>query len=711
MKDLKNILSKKLFAALVLLSVAALAFTVFVISDNITKNKIEVLKNEKYNIYSQKLKDNIEILIKNKQESTLSIALALSQNPDIKSALNNKDTGYLHLKRFSKILAKNTSLKNTWFHVIDKNGVSIYRSWIDKRGDSLRKIRLDVVKMIEKPQLISTISTGKFDMTFKSMVPIYDKKEFIGIFEIISHFNSIADQLHHQGISSVILVDKSYKEQLTKPLTKLFIGDYYVANGNVSKELTDYVKKNSVQEFFKNEKPYILDENFGKLITTYSIPDIKGNPMGLIIAFRDLSSISMNDVKILKSNTIFYTVIPILLFGLLGYYFITKKHAKQLDCKVKERTKELNSEKLYIQTILDTNPSIILVTRNSTLLSANKSFFKFFESESIDDFKENYNCICDLFLKIDDNDFPRDKTIAGKNWAEYLANYSSEDHLVELKYKEKIYFFTINGLYLNFKDEILVTMQNITELKNKEKLLFEQSKLASMGEMIGNIAHQWRQPLSVISSGATGIKIQREYKQLDDQELYRICNMINDNAQYLSKTIDDFKNFIKGDREKSSFHISTEIEKLKTLMDSSIRTYNLQLCVNIKDDILVHGYENELLQCFINIFNNAKDVLKNNDPEQRFIDIDISNDDKNLHVKFTDNGGGMSKSIQSKIFEPYFTTKHKSKGTGLGLHMTYNIIVNGMGGNIEVENIKTVKNNKTYTGAQFTVTLPINNRS
>ncbi len=711
MKSLKFILRKKLFDILIFLSILVISVIVFIISDDLTKSKIEILKNEKYNIYSQKLKENIKVLIDNKQESTLSIALALAQNRDIKKVLKQNDIKYQDLKKFTDTLAENTNLKNVWFHLINRNGISVYRTWIDKRGDDLKPIRPDVLKMMTQPRIMTIISTGKFDMTFKSMVPIYDEKEFIGIFEIISHFNSISSQLMQENVSSLILVDKKYKKQLTKPFSKTFLGEYYIANIDADKKLIAYVEEKSPEKFFENNKPYILDTDLGKLITTYKIPDINGDQMGLIIAFKDISSINMNDVKLLKSNIIFYTVISILFLALFGYYLIAKKHARQLDTKVKERTKELDSEKQYIQTILDSNPSIILVTSDSNLISANKSFFSFFECDTLEDFKEHYNCICDLFLKIDDTEFPKNKKIAGENWSTYLARSCNEDHLVELEYKEKIYYFTMNALYLNYKGEILVTMQNITELKNKDKLLFEQSKMAAMGEMIGNIAHQWRQPLSVISSGATGLKVQREYEKLSDKQLYKVCNMINENAQYLSKTIDDFKNFIKGDREKSDFFISSEIEKLRTLMDSSIRTYNLQLSVNIKDDIIVRGYENELLQCFINIFNNAKDVLKKNNENERFIDIDIGSDGENLHILFKDNGGGMDENIQSKIFEPYFTTKHQSQGTGLGLHMTYNIIVNGMGGNISVKNIKISKNGKEYTGAQFTVNLPIEKSS
>ncbi|MCK5294033.1 MAG: HAMP domain-containing histidine kinase, partial [Arcobacteraceae bacterium] len=248
---------------------------------------------------------------------------------------------------------------------------------------------------------------------------------------------------------------------------------------------------------------------------------------------------------------------------------------------------------------------------------------------------------------------------------------------------------------------------DITELREKDKHIFEQAKLVSMGEMIGNIAHQWRQPLSVISTAATGMLMQKEYGILNDETFNKSCQDINEHAQYLSTTIDDFKNFIKGDREKSIFKLTESINEFLNLMESTIKEFNINIILNLQDDINIEGYPNELKQCIINIFNNAKDVLLDLKEEKIYIFITSYTKDNNIIIKIKDNGGGIPLDILPKIFEPYFTTKHQSDGTGLGLHMSYKLITNGMGGKLKAKNITYLYNDIQYTGAEFTISLPL----
>ncbi len=245
--------------------------------------------------------------------------------------------------------------------------------------------------------------------------------------------------------------------------------------------------------------------------------------------------------------------------------------------------------------------------------------------------------------------------------------------------------------------------------KNKlaQKKLFKSEKMVAMGEMIGNIAHQWRQPLSVISTSATGMLVQKKYAMLSDIEFEKSCNVINNNAQYLSKTIDDFKNYIKGNRKKTIFNLKTNIDNFLHLVDGSIKNHHINLIIELEEDITINSYENELIQCYINIFNNAKDVLNEVDEENRFFFITTQKNDKVITIKFKDSGGGIPEDIIDKIFEPYFTTKHKSQGTGLGLHMTYDMITNGMNGTIEVNNIDYEYESKNYIGAEFSISIPI----
>ncbi len=251
----------------------------------------------------------------------------------------------------------------------------------------------------------------------------------------------------------------------------------------------------------------------------------------------------------------------------------------------------------------------------------------------------------------------------------------------------------------------------VNEAVEKNRLqyqqMLQQTKLASMGEMIGNIAHQWRQPLSVISTGATGMQVQKQYGHLSDKEFDDTCTMIDKNAQYLSKTIDDFRNFIKGDRKKNNFNLKNNINSFINLVEGSIKSNDICIILNLQEDININGYENELTQCIINIYNNAQDILIENKLEDKYIFISTFIQNGKVSINIKDNAGGIPHEIIPKIFEPYFTTKHKGQGTGLGLHMTYNLIVDGMDGAIEANNVDYEYDSKNYIGAEFVITLPL----
>ncbi|MEA3497696.1 MAG: PAS domain-containing sensor histidine kinase, partial [Campylobacterota bacterium] len=249
---------------------------------------------------------------------------------------------------------------------------------------------------------------------------------------------------------------------------------------------------------------------------------------------------------------------------------------------------------------------------------------------------------------------------------------------------------------------------DITDSKMKALQLAKSEKMASMGEMIGNIAHQWRQPIAIISMWANNIIADVDIDDIDNENLIKYSNNIQEQTKYLSQTIEDFRDFIKGDRVKTRFNLDDGVKSFLNLVEGSIKTHNIDIILDLQKDIVIEGYKNELNQCLINIFKNAKDILKVNIKDEKLIFISTSREGKDIVIKIKDNGGGIPEKILPKIFEPYFTTKHKSQGTGLGLNMTYNLIVKGMGGTIRVDNVTYEYNNKKFTGAEFTITLPIN---
>ena len=384
-----------------------------------------------------------------------------------------------------------------------------------------------------------------------------------------------------------------------------------------------------------------------------------------------------------------------------------KELNQSLDKKVSERTQELDSEKNYIQTIIDTNPSIIIVTNGTKIIDANKRFFEFFEFETLDDFLVNHNCICDYFEYIDGFDLENKIEVNNKNWCEYLYKHQNKTHMVALKKNSQFYYFNIHVQHINNETNILITLQNITELKDKEKQLSEQSKLASMGEMIGNIAHQWRQPLSIISTGASGMRMQKEYDLLSDEKFYETCDAIDENAQYLSSTIEELKNYIQEDKIKQYFKLEEAMKNFITLVNLNTKTSTMKLILNIDASIQINGYKNELIQCFVSIYNNTNDAFKNIHIDEKLFFITATKESNQVIIRFKDNAGGISHDVLSKIFEPYTTTKHRAQGVGLGLSKVYSLITDGMEGNIQALNAIYTYNNKQYSGAELIITIPM----
>jgi len=242
-------------------------------------------------------------------------------------------------------------------------------------------------------------------------------------------------------------------------------------------------------------------------------------------------------------------------------------------------------------------------------------------------------------------------------------------------------------------------------LKEKELLLYQQSKMAAMGELLENIAHQWRQPLSLITTSSTGIQAKKEYGQLDDEFLNKSLENINTNAEYLSSTIDDFRNFFATSILKEYFKIGKLIDKTLKLLHMRNQKSSVTVVQDIVD-LEINSYKNQILQVLLVILNNAYDVLQNIEGT-KLLFIQVSNDEHSLYINIGDNGGGIEPKTLAKIFEPYFTTKHKSHGTGIGLYMAIEIIKKQLDGEIVATNKTFIHKDKEYRGANFTITIPL----
>lgn len=225
--------------------------------------------------------------------------------------------------------------------------------------------------------------------------------------------------------------------------------------------------------------------------------------------------------------------------------------------------------------------------------------------------------------------------------------------------------------------------------KNREKdiMILNSARLVALAEMIGNIAHQWRQPLNAIGVMIQSIQVSYELEDLQQEEFDEFVKDSMAQVNYLSKTIDDFRDMTKDDVIDEEFDVSELISKTFALMEPSLKHSSIAARLDLEKNITAtHSNASALSQAFINIFNNAKDVLKNQNKNDKLITIRLKRNKNKAQIAICDNGGGVPEDIIEKIFDPYFTTKHQSNGTGLGLYISKNIVNNDLGGALYAKN-------------------------
>jgi PAS domain S-box-containing protein len=549
-------------------------------------------------------------------------------------------------------------------------------------------------------------------------------KDYIGLEEVISSFK------HYPGINFLMIVDT--QGQVVAHTDKKYLGKYLSDAKSISMLKSDA----KTQTIFENSSeidmvsPLLRDkQHIGWARLSLSKKEIN----------EGLYNVTLNGVG--------YTVLAILIGVVFGYLMSTGITRDLY--KILHTIKGIKDGDPNIRTLLNRHDEIGVVSNEFDnmidVVQKSKEELRIVNErhelslEGVQDGIWDWNIVTDdaYFSKRWKNMLGYNEDEVGNNGEAFMALLHKDDlqkvkdtlalHFndpVKNKYSIEIRLLCKDGKYkwilargnvildedhkpirmLGYHSDISKEKEHEVYKQKQDKIMQEQAKLASMGEMIGNIAHQWRQPLSVISTGATGLRVQKEYETLTDELFYETCDSINENAQYLSKTIDDFKEFIMGDRDKVSFSLSHNIESFLHLVEGTIKNNEIIIQKDFQFDGELRGYPNELNQCFLNIFNNSKDAFLEVD-HPRVFKIHTYQKGKNIIVKFYDTAGGILEDILPHVFEPYFTTKYKSKGTGLGLSMAYRIVVQGMEGSIHASNHKFEFENKKYPGACFTITL------
>ena len=234
----------------------------------------------------------------------------------------------------------------------------------------------------------------------------------------------------------------------------------------------------------------------------------------------------------------------------------------------------------------------------------------------------------------------------------------------------------VKTILIENKNNTIITVVDLTQIKLQDQFLQQQAKLAQMGELLSMIAHQWRQPLTAISAASENLKLKNLLNKIDNNTIDIATNDINKYTNYLSNTINDFKNFYKTNKSIEKTSLNEMLEKSLNIIEDAISFKNIKIIKNLNSISPINTYKSEVTQVILSLLQNAEDILIEKQIVNPFIKIKTFEDKKYLYLQVIDNGGGIPENILDKIFDPYFSTKHEKNGTGLGLYFAKSIIEN-----------------------------------
>jgi nitrogen-specific signal transduction histidine kinase len=604
-------------------------------------------------------------------------------------------------------LRNSYSVRQIHFHLPDSTSfLRMHKP--EKFGDSLKGIResVDYVNKYLKP--FYGFEEGKIYNGFRHVYPLFDEdNQHLGSvevsFNIYAFMDKFLDVFNVKRVNFLVneqaVNEKVFKDETSNYLKSPIKGFYFdklvldklekldkniLPNKKTKEELIETAER------IKQGKPFFMHfENAQELVVI--IPLINKVTKRVVASI----NIAKND-RFIESRYQEFNQFIIFFFIILA--FIILFMYREYISKIKM---ELEFEKN--QKILDSQKSFIIITDGADIKVANQSFLTFYGFKDLGEFKSQYDCICETFEYEEGANYIQ-KDMDGITWFEYLLNNAKDENLVKIldsNNEEHIFYIEFSQSNKLCDGEYIVTFLDISKIKAIEKQLIQSEKLASLGNMIGNIAHQWRQPLSVISTSASGVKMKNEFNMLKAEEIDAYMDRIVDNTQYLSQTIDTFRNFIRDDSEVKDICIKHELKEIITLVSATLENnfITLKEYIDIDESLIKKMPQGIFIQIISNLVNNAKDVLVDNKIEEPVVILRCEKIAGNIVVSVEDNGGGISENIAQKIFEPYFTTKHESVGTGLGLYMSHKIVTETLNGKLYFKN--------SENGAKFYVEIPL----
>ena len=475
---------------------------------------------------------------------------------------------------------------------------------------------------------------------------------------------------------------------------------------NISYILTDpNIEGNPVvfvNDYFYKFTGYFKEEVIGKSLKILQVDNSDEEERKKIKqALIDKVSITVILKNKKKSDEVFYNKISI------SPIFFPNSDKVQFFLAIQNDVTDIVKEKRYFETVLNTSQAIILVTDGKNLERINKRFFDLFDFKNFDDFKSKHKCVCELFINKENKNYLQPK-VNGMDWNDYIVSNSEVIHeacMIDKNGNERIFQVESSGKIFKKEDgenEEVITFTDITQLIGHKKMLIDQSKFAAMGEMINMIAHQWRQPLTTLTLILDKIYLFNQLKQLDSEKLNTQYEKSIKLIQYMSKTINDFRNFFQDNAIKEKISIKDLINQSYELILPALNKEFISSEITIAEDcknLVLQLNPSKISQVFLNVYKNSLDEFKVKGIKNPYLETKCYRNNQYLTIEIKDNAGGIPDSIINKIFEPYFSTKSKN-GTGIGLYMSKIIIEQQFKGYIQVSN--------ENGGACFKIMLPFN---
>lgn len=601
-----------------------------------------------------------------------------------------------------------------------------------KYGDNLENVRRSIVLTNKTHKRHTGFEQGKITHAFRNVFPLYNKEgRFIGSVDISYATDKIQNVISDiNKIHTHLLIKKSvfdakiwqkdgvktkYRQSVENPDYMLTLGrEESHIKADIGKKMIlrnkDYILKSMDES--KQFSIYSVNEKYADIISFVPIKNLKDATAAYLVSYTENEHIP----DILG----FFKIINILVFItlIIGFYFayrqILVKNMMQAEIDVKTiELKNANTD-LEEKIIQRTNE------QNQLLSLFNKGDVSLFKWKNDEHWSIEYasNNTKDIFGYTKEEFLNEDIVYANIIHKDDLLRVTKE--MTDTINKKKDFFrhkpyrvITKDAKVIWVLDNTLViknsqgkathflgyisditrnkeleeNLQQLVEEKTAENIkqgeaLQQQSKMAAMGEMIGAIAHQWRQPLSALSVNIQNLEYEYEDELIDEKSIKEFIEKNNRTISFMSNTIDDFRNFFRVDKEKSYFSVKEAIESSLSMHSAQLKSHNIDSSI-IGDNFEVNGYKSEFIQVILNLINNAKDALIDNEIAKPEINIFL----KNNQVFIKDNAGGIKEDVLNRIFEPYFTTKEQGKGTGLGLYVSKMIIEDNMGASLKVSNI------------------------